>query len=58
LDQQGLQVLQALRVLAEQLEQQVRAVIQAHKALQDLLAHKEHQEQKVTREILEHRVFQ
>jgi hypothetical protein len=39
-------------------EQQDHVVIQDHKDLLDLLEHKEHLEQKATRVIQEHKVFQ
>jgi hypothetical protein len=58
LDQQDLQVLQDQVVPTEHQAQQGRVVIQAHKDLLDLLAHKVHLAQKVTKEILALKVFQ
>jgi hypothetical protein len=45
-------------VLTEALEQQDPPEQQAHRALLARLEHREHQEQKVTRETLAHKVFQ
>jgi hypothetical protein len=58
LDQLVLQEPQDLVVQTELLAQQDLLEQQAHKDLLVLLAHKGHLEQKVTREIQEHKVFQ